>query len=156
MWPVLLFIFYNVFTVMKLASFRAPKSDTTEAPSSWWRISWEWRAGVSSFCCPMCIINSCSTGRESSGSIGKVRRRFIGLACSAGSHCCDLSLYLKNGCSYKRPALLKKTDFSLFFSSSTGRYNLHIASSKPRFHHCVECQVHFHHACITWTKQHST
>ncbi len=87
------FIFYNVFTVMKLASFRAPKPDTTEAPSSWWRISWEWRAGVSSFCYPMCIINSCCTGRESSGSIGKVGRRFIGLACSAGSHCCDLSLY---------------------------------------------------------------
>uniref|UniRef100_A0A8C1M5D5 Protein prenyltransferase alpha subunit repeat containing 1 n=1 Tax=Cyprinus carpio TaxID=7962 RepID=A0A8C1M5D5_CYPCA len=68
---------------MKSASFRAPKPDTTEAPSSWWRISWEWRAGVSSFCYPMCIINFCCTGRESSGSIGKVGRRFIGLACSA-------------------------------------------------------------------------
>lgn len=68
---------------MKSASFRALKPDTTEAPSSWWRISWEWRAGVSSFCCPMCIINFCCTGRESSGSIGKVGRRFIGLACSA-------------------------------------------------------------------------
>lgn len=98
LWLWLNLCFFNVMTATRSDSFPARRPDTTEAPSSWWRISWEWRAGVSSFSCPTCIIKCCSTGRESNGWTGKVGQHFIGLSLSDSSHCCDLSL-LKDDCS---------------------------------------------------------
>lgn len=53
-----------------------------------------------------------------------------------------------------RPASVAEKLISFSFSSSTGRYNLHIASLKPRFYHCVECQVHFHCiSCLCYLKK---
>lgn len=68
-----LFVFVFFIIEMRSDSYRVQRQGTTEAPSSWWKISLGWKAGVWSSYCPMYTTSCCSIDNASSGWTVRVR-----------------------------------------------------------------------------------